>query len=73
MQNISSAHFDNDEQDSFDDLDVLFDHLECFEPPVDMVKRIMDAVSKLPPPQTQPSISDGQGGLIARYEDKLPS
>jgi hypothetical protein len=73
MQNISSAHFEDSDQDSFDDLDVLFDRLECFEPPVDMVKRIMDAVSKLPPPQRQSQITDDQGGLIVRYKDKLPS
>jgi len=73
MQNISSAHFDNDDQDSFDDLDVLFDQLECFEPPVDMVKRIMDAVAKLPPPQSQRLPLDDQDGLVARYENKLPS
>ncbi len=74
MQNISTDRFDDGDQDSFDDLDVLFEHLESFEPPVDMVERIMDAVSKLPLPQMQPVASSfDQGGLMVRHEDKLPS
>jgi hypothetical protein len=34
------------------DIDELFEQLEIIEPPVDMVERIMDAVSQLPLPQT---------------------
>jgi hypothetical protein len=70
MRDVSSARFDDGDQDSFEDLDALFDHLECFEPPVDMVKRIMDAVSMLPP---QSRASDNQDGLIVRYQNKQPS
>jgi hypothetical protein len=45
--NLISTDFGDDS-----DIDELFEQLEIIEPPVDMVERIMDAVSQLPLPQT---------------------
>ncbi len=72
MQNVSPVHFDDD-QNSFDDLDALFNHLEPFEPPADMVERIMDAVAKLPLPQILPRTPSDKDGLLIQHDDKLPS
>ena len=71
MQKIPSVRFDDDDQNSFDDMDALFDHLERFEPPVDMVKRIMDAVAKLPPHQPQAPFD--RDGLVIYHDGKQPS
>ncbi|GAC1357480.1 MAG: hypothetical protein NVS2B12_01020 [Ktedonobacteraceae bacterium] len=67
MQNVSPIHFDDDDQESFDDLDALFDQLERFEPPSDMVEQIMGAVSKLPPPQWHVD------GPVTHYDDRQSS
>ena len=72
MQDVSSIHFDNDDQGSFDDLDALFNQLERFEPPIDMVERIMDAVTKLPP-HLFPQDSLDREGLIVQHDNKQPS
>jgi hypothetical protein len=72
MQNVSSIHFDDDNQDSFDDLDALFEQLERFEPPTDMVERIMDAVTKLPP-HLFPQDSLDKEGPIIQHNNKQPS
>ncbi len=73
MQDISAIFADDG--DSFEDLDKLFSQLEQFEPPADMVGRIMDAVNKLPPPWAfQPtSTSHDDEGLLVRYDHKQPS
>jgi len=47
MNNISLNLLEND-FDNDADIDVLFEQLEQFEPPVDMVDRIMQAVAQLP-------------------------
>lgn len=73
MRDVTSVHFDDNGQDSFDDLDALFNQLERFEPPTDMVKRIMDAVAKLPSPQQLPQNSFGKDDLVVQHDDKLPS
>ncbi|GCE04653.1 hypothetical protein [Dictyobacter aurantiacus] len=43
LLNLLENDFDNDA-----DIDELFEQLEQFEPPVDMVDRVMQAVSQLP-------------------------
>ncbi len=72
MQDVSPIRFDDDDQGSFNDLDALFDQLECFEPPTDMVERIMDAVTKLPP-HLFPQDSFDREGLIVQHNNKQPS
>ncbi|GLV60374.1 hypothetical protein KDH_71940 [Dictyobacter sp. S3.2.2.5] len=79
MQNVSPVRFqDDDENDNFADIDRLFSKLEHFDPPADMVSRIMGAVSKLPPyPQMQElqrehPFPDAEG-IIVRHDDKEPS
>lgn len=47
MNNISLDLLEND-FDNDSDIDALFEQLAQFEPPVDMVDRIMQAVSELP-------------------------
>lgn len=79
MQNVSPVRFQGDDNDdNFEDVDRLFSKLEHFDPPADMVARIMGAVSKLPPyPQMQKLQSEtsfkDQGGMIIRHDDKDPS
>jgi hypothetical protein len=70
MQDASFVHFDDDDQSSFDDLDALFNHLERFEPPADMVERIMDAVAKLPPPHLLAQDPFNANGLIGQNDNK---
>lgn len=52
MENVSRA-FSGDNSEA-DDIDKLFSHLEQFDPPADMVGRIMDAVNHLPLPGQEP-------------------
>jgi hypothetical protein len=76
MQNIPPAFFHDDDADEYEDVDKLFSKLEPFEPPVDMVMRIMNVVAQLPPPQQIEQSADifsGFGGLIIRHDDKEPS
>ncbi|GCE26277.1 hypothetical protein KDA_17610 [Dictyobacter alpinus] len=47
MKNISLDLLEND-FDNDSDVDELFEQLAQFEPPVDMVDRIMQAVAELP-------------------------
>ncbi|GHO88298.1 hypothetical protein [Dictyobacter formicarum] len=47
MNNVSLNLLEND-FDNDADIDELFEQLEQFEPPVDMVDRIMQAVAQLP-------------------------
>jgi hypothetical protein len=47
MNNISLDLIDIDFTDD-SDVDEIFEHLEQFTPPVDMVARIMNTVSQLP-------------------------
>ncbi len=72
MQNSFFGRFDDDDQDAFDDVDALFNQLERFEPPVDMVERIMDAVAKLPPHVLSHN-PFGEEGLVVQHNDKHPS
>lgn len=79
MQNVSPVRFQSDDDnDNFADIDRLFSKLEHFDPPADMVARIMGTVSKLPPyPQLQKlqretTYSDEEG-IIIRHDDKDPS
>ena len=53
MNNISLDLLEND-FDNDSDIDELFEQLAQFEPPVDMVDRIMQAVSELPFSYEQP-------------------
>ena len=73
MRDVTSLRFDDDGQDSFDDVDALFNQLERFEPPTDMVERIMDAVAKLPLPQHLPQNVFDKDDLVVQYDDKQPS
>jgi len=78
MQNTLPVFFhdDDDENGQFEDIDNLFSQLESFEPPSDMVARIMDVVSKLPSPhhlQQQSSLFPELEGLIVRQDKKDPS
>ncbi|GCE28688.1 hypothetical protein KDA_41720 [Dictyobacter alpinus] len=82
MQNVSPFNFieddDFDEDDEFADVDRVFSQLEQFNPPADMVARIMGAVSKLPSPrqlqemQVVSSFGDEEG-IIVRYPGREPS
>ncbi len=72
MQNVFSIHSDDDDQGSFDDLDALFEQLKRFEPPTDMVERIMNAVTKLPPHLFSQDSLDREG-LIVQHDNKQPS
>ena len=75
MQNISAALF-HDDTDEYEDVDKLFSNLEPFEPPADMVSRIMNIVSKLPPPQQiqrGSQVFPEAEGLVVRHDDKEPS
>lgn len=80
MQDITPIFFDDDNNandDNYDDVDQLFNKLETFQPPVDMVARIMNAVSQMPSPlemqrQQQRSFLD-MGGLIVHKDDLDPS
>ncbi|BCL84447.1 hypothetical protein ccbrp13_69120 [Ktedonobacteria bacterium brp13] len=80
MQDITPIFFDDDNDandDNYDDVDQLFNKLETFQPPVDMVARIMNAVSQMPSPlemqrQQQRSFL-AMGGLIAHKDDLDPS
>lgn len=47
MNNVSLNLLENDFNNDVD-IDELFEQLEQFEPPVDMVDRIMRAVAQLP-------------------------
>ena len=53
---------DLEETDVYSDVDALFSQLETVKPPVDMVERIMNAVSRLPLPIVV-NDSDGDGEL----------
>lgn len=75
MQNLSPVFF-HDDDDDFDDIDKIFSKLETFEPPPDMVARIMGAVSKLPSPQEllrQQQQGLNIDGLVVRHDEKDPS
>ena len=75
MQNLSPVFF-HDDDDDFDDIDKIFSKLETFEPPADMVSRIMGAVSKLPSPQElwrQQQQWLDMDGLVVRHDDKGPT
>ena len=39
---------DQEETSDYSDVDTLFSQLETIKPPVDMVERVMNAVSRLP-------------------------
>ncbi|GLV57940.1 hypothetical protein KDH_47750 [Dictyobacter sp. S3.2.2.5] len=56
MNNISLNLLEND-FDNGADIDELFEQIEQFEPPVDMVDRIMQAVSQLPLTYTKKPVS----------------
>jgi hypothetical protein len=58
-----------DEQVNENDVDRLFAHLEWCEPPVDMVERIMAAVSLLPSPTVR-KISPWQDLEILRIDEE---
>ncbi|GCE07003.1 hypothetical protein [Dictyobacter aurantiacus] len=79
MQNVSPVRFqDDDENDNFADIDRLFSKLEHFDPPADMVSRIMGAVNKLPPYPLMEKLLREQSfpleeGMIVRHDDKDPS
>ncbi|HTI13712.1 MAG TPA: hypothetical protein VL461_03950 [Dictyobacter sp.] len=83
MRNVSPIFFAGDdfadddiENGSFDDIDHIFGHLEQFDPPANMVQRIMDAVSTLPsyPVEQGPSQTEHDTeGLVVRYEKQKPS
>ena len=68
-EEISSAFDEGGEEDQFDDIDEIFSKLESFEPPEELVQRIMDAVSKLPPLSQQ---QDNDSPIIWHDQD-LPS
>lgn len=79
MQNVSPFSFNaDDDTDNFEDIDRIFSRLQHFNPPADMVARIMGAVAKLPSPQQlqklqqETSLTD-QDGMIVWYDDKEPS
>ena len=71
------------ERDSFgddlpvgDDVDEIFSRLDQLKPPPDFVKRVMQAVSRLPLPQMlQPSgeLAWDDDDLIVHHEHKRPS
>lgn len=76
MQNLSPVFFNDNDADKYEDVDKLFSKLEQYEPPSDMVARIMNIVSKLPPPQQlqrQSSVFPELDGLIVRNDEKEPS
>ncbi len=57
-----------------DEIDELFSRLEQFEPPADMVARIMGAVSQLPLPQSGPTTPQQTlDGLVVNKCDQQPS
>ncbi|GCF11629.1 hypothetical protein [Dictyobacter arantiisoli] len=67
-----------DDTDEFKDVDRLFNKLEHFDPPANMVARIMGAVSKLPSyPQLEKlkkeTTFSEQDGMIVYYDNKEPS
>lgn len=79
MQNVSPVQFQSDDDnDNFADIDRLFSKLEHFDPPANMVSRIMGAVAKLPAyPQMQKLQSENsfadEPGMIVRHDNKEPS
>lgn len=79
MQNLTPIFFndDDDENGNYDDVDQLFSHLESFEPPADMVARIMNVVSQLPSPLELQSkrqrSSLASDGLVVDETDREPS
>jgi hypothetical protein len=58
--NLNLLFNDLEETDDYSDVDTLFSQLETIKPPVDMVERVMNAVSRLPLPVV---VNDGDGEL----------
>ncbi len=70
----------DDDLSAQDDIDEIFSHLEHFEPPVDFVDRVMDAIARLPLPQIPPLDSpvvlqdaDNEPELTVQRKDLQPS
>lgn len=64
MEKISSDFLVEDTEVD-NDIDELFFQLEQFQPPADMVERIMNAVAQLPlPPYGRSALEEDQGGFI---------
>jgi hypothetical protein len=76
MKHFVQDSFEDDLPDD-EDVDKLFSQLEQFSPPADLVKRVMQAVSRLPLPQMlQPDTQhcwDDEEELLIHHEYKRPS
>jgi hypothetical protein len=76
MKQFAQDSFEDDALPGDEDIDELFSQLEQFTPPADFVRRVMQAVSRLPLPQMLQSDAEqswNDDDLIVHHERKRPS